>query len=104
MKLFCFIFSMYVIILCGFPCRDNGEHSDKTFHTEQSTNNAQHDQYCHHCSPFCVCNCCQVNTLTGTKLTLDGIYTTPQILVYRIKEVHLAEVVTPIWQPPKLAC
>ncbi|MFA6922929.1 MAG: DUF6660 family protein [Bacteroidales bacterium] len=99
MKLFCYIFLIYIINILVYPCRDNGNIS---FVNKSANSNQNHDeQDCHTCPPFCICNCCQVNTITSLKMTIKTIKTIPIIFVSIYKETPLKDIIFSIWQPPK---
>ncbi|RMG81964.1 MAG: hypothetical protein D6707_03885 [Bacteroidetes bacterium] len=62
MKIFSFIFALYIVVLNVYPCTDSNLaqiHHDSVFefiphkHQQQSENEES-------CSPFCICKCCQV--------------------------------------------
>ena len=101
MKYFCLIFSVYIIGLLAFPCQDD---IDELFvnKTEKSTTSNHEHKDCHSCSPFCVCNCCQVNTIVVMKAVINAIVTRPTLFVSIYKENPPKEIILPIWQPPKL--
>ena len=97
MKIICSIFSIYIICLLAYPCQDSCVHSDI-----KSTNHEQDDDDCHVCPPFCICNCCHVNTLITLKTILEKVITVPVLVVCIYKESSIKDIIHSIWQPPKL--
>jgi hypothetical protein len=104
MKWFSCIFALYIISLCAFPCQDNGEHSDfsiSSVHIEKACD-GHHDSNCSHkCSPFCFCNCCQVNTVVTVPVNLQKVITIAVVYNAVYVESQMPEFATQIWQPPK---
>jgi len=99
------IYAVYILSLCAYPCQDNGEHSDYSEKSVQIQNSCRghHDSNCSHkCSPFCFCNCCQVNTVVSLPLNLQEIITIPFVHITSYVESKLQEVPELIWQPPKI--
>ncbi len=105
MKWFSCIIALYIACLCAYPCQDNGEHSHfsvQSVHVEK-TCDGHHDNNCgHKCSPFCFCNCCQVNTVVSLPLNLQAIITIPFVRFTSYIESKIPEVAVAIWQPPKI--
>lgn len=105
MKWFSCIFAIYIFSLCAYPCRDNGEHSDfsiKSVHVEKTCNSQDHSNCSHKCSPFCFCNCCQVNTVVSIPINLQELITIPFVRFTAYIESRMPDVAELIWQPPKL--
>jgi len=100
MKLFCYIISIYIIGLLLFPCQNNGDLSF-TNKTEKSANHNHEEQGCHTCPPFCVCDCCQVNTIISLKTIINSTETVPVLFICIYKETPLKDIILSIWQPPK---
>lgn len=105
MKWFSLIFALYIISLCSFPCRDNGEHSDfsiSSIHVEKTCDGHLDSKCGDKCSPFCFCNCCQVNTVVSLPLNLQEVNTIPFVHISSYIESKMPEVAYLIWQPPKI--
>lgn len=103
MKYLSLIMCFYVCLLLSFPCQDNGVHAGVPGHmaSEQTTHHDHDEGECHHCSPFCTCNCCHVQVITSLFIISGApanvIIPPIGILQERISEgMHYA-----IWQPPK---
>jgi len=105
MKWLSCIFALYILSLCAYPCQDNGDHSDfasNQIHKEKACE-GHHDSNCNHkCSPFCFCNCCQVNTVVSVPMYLQVFITIPSIRITTFIESRLPEIPEVIWQPPKI--
>ncbi|OFX17468.1 MAG: hypothetical protein A2033_12100 [Bacteroidetes bacterium GWA2_31_9] len=101
MKLFSFIFSIYIISLLVYPCQESSEISSHNTEQSQNTNHSHNEQDCHSCAPFCICNCCQVNTLTSLKVSVKAIPAILEKITFIYKETSVKDIVLTIWQPPK---
>lgn len=101
MKIICYIFSIYIITLLTYPCQD-GKDIASLNNTEQSANHSHNDKDCHTCPPFCVCNCCHVNTIITLKTYFKVIETIPVEIFSVYKVISLKDIVFSIWQPPKI--
>ncbi len=101
MKLLCCIFSIYILSLLAVPCQDNGDtlFSDKT---ERSANHSHNDNDCHGCTPFCICNCCHVNTIIVLNVFINTAETVPTLFKSIYCEASVKDVIFAIWQPPKI--
>ncbi|MCD9189561.1 MAG: hypothetical protein LUM44_24345 [Pyrinomonadaceae bacterium] len=108
MKIFCFILSIYILLLSLAPCSEmigfaeslNEKSSPQTvLQTQHETNENGED-----CSPFCICSCChfstvyQFKTFTITrKITVspisrhENLYLNPYSNTFK----------NSVWQPPK---
>ncbi len=109
MKLFCFIFYIYLVFLSVLPCSDR-EECAKNNKIEQTVFAANHHQYSHQaeqCTPFCICSCCGVN---GFELQTPLFkFTEKKGFINKEKQnsiyafVYSNEFTSNIWQPPKLS-
>ncbi len=99
MKWLSYIVSIYIFSLLIFPCQDDCIFSATT-ETEHSTNHD--DQDCHSCSPFCVCNCCHVNTIITLSAIIKTTVTIPTLFNVIYKESFIKDIIFSIWQPPKI--
>lgn len=108
MRVFCFIFIVYLVLLLTQPCQDLaatvgdcGETDTQTAHVESTSDT---DPLADECSPFCICSCCS-HPVANHKLSL-GI--TSEVKYIAISTT-LTEYINPytkghqnsIWQPPK---
>jgi hypothetical protein len=88
------LFSIYILVLAGFPCISKDDCSRSKSTTEQTKN-------C--CSPFFACNTCTGFTLTKTNLNvaIPAIPRNRENSLYRfsLKSAFYYA----IWQPPKSA-
>ena len=109
MKVFCFIFTIYILFLSFQPCEEMTaiaeSRADKVSQEEtQIKVNEQADKENDDCSPFCICSCCHFSTVyqfktfsVTNKITASAIsrpdfpYQNPYYQIYK----------TSIWQPPK---
>ena len=101
MKLLVYIFSIYIFSLLAFPCQDNCDHSSSD-KMEKSTSHNHEDHDCHTCSPFCVCNCCHVNTIVTFNAIINSAVTLPTFFYVFYKESFIKDIIFSIWQPPKI--
>jgi hypothetical protein len=108
MKMFWFIFSIYLALLSVFPCSDKFEFDSKPTETQtffSSTTEHQHET--EQCSPFCSCACCGISTtnLQKVKFTFrDRKIIVDKIQLFSLyKFRYFEEISSSIWQPPKLS-
>lgn len=101
MKVFCFIFSLYVLYMVSIPCVDKDLKCDHLTHAAQTDNHSDEDQK-DSCSPFCVCSCCNVQVV----LSGFSFYNQPPVLFQTLNVMPTSGVErlfpSIIWQPPKL--
>ncbi|MEI6124822.1 MAG: DUF6660 family protein [Bacteroidota bacterium] len=105
MKILSFFFAFYILSLCAYPCQDNGNHEDlgtQTIIKKKACTGHGDSNGCHKCSPFCFCNCCQVNTVITLPFNLQMAVTVPVVYYTQNIESPLPDVSELIWQPPKL--
>jgi len=106
MKVLRIILSLYILFLTTLPCVDMGndcnhQHQGETGLYPLNSKTAEHNDI-DGCSPFCVCNCCQVNVLTQSTMLI------PEPIQYYICEIpvyitgKIQEIPLPFWQPPKV--
>ncbi|HUM45753.1 MAG TPA: hypothetical protein PLD84_02420 [Chitinophagales bacterium] len=106
MKLFCYLFSIYILALSVVPCNDphecenNGQlvflsapdHSDHSHETES-------------CSPFCICSCCGTQSISQFVQDCFGnnfpVTASKAHSIY--SSVFIVDFFAAIWQPPKIA-
>jgi hypothetical protein len=102
MKIFAYIFSVYLALLTVIPCCVFDDCPDDKAETEQSANHENGDEDCGTCSPFFSCEGCasaSVNTsilsFTLAPFTVTKTYT--EFLLPFMPDVHYD-----FWQPPKI--
>jgi len=108
MKVFCFIFTIYILFLSLQPCEEMTAlaelRAEKVSHERQIQAGEQAGEKTDDCSPFCICSCCHFSTVyqlksfsVTNKITVSAIsrpnfsYQNPYYQNYK----------TSIWQPPK---
>lgn len=84
------------------PCHDDTTISQSQ-EIEKATTHDQKQQDCHTCSPFCICNCCQINTIVALNSIIKAYDTVPLLFVSFYNEVPLKDISLSIWQPPKIS-
>ncbi len=105
MKWISLLLSFYIFSLCYYPCKDNGDHKEYAVHSVNagnSCNDHPEDNCAHKCSPFCFCNCCQVNTVVSLTFQFHEISRIPVEFSTEYIEHSIPEVHPQIWQPPKI--
>jgi hypothetical protein len=109
MRVFCFIFSFYLLLLSVQPCQDfaASRFSYPQIENEQAKlHDADKDMQSesHECSPFCICSCRQISVADNFSSPLSKVEvaafakSTVQIF-YRNTYSH--QHLNFIWQPPK---
>lgn len=108
MRIFCFIFTAYVLALSLQPCQEWSVSAEASGALNDVYSQSEHvngiETEADDCSPFCVCSCCYVSVADRyfpyappkeaaavPETTLSADYQNPNL------DAH----VTPIWQPPK---
>ena len=69
MKIFVFIISIFVLGLAAIPCTDI--FIDKTNTETISTIDRAHSSTQDYCSPFCACQCCQVQVTEFNNVIIE---------------------------------
>ena len=106
MKVFCFIFSLYILFLSLQPCEEMTANVDLRVNKamEQTQIDGQPAEKCDDCSPFCICACCHFSTayqfrtfsVTG-KITASAIFRAN----FSYRNPYSQAYKNPVWQPPK---
>lgn len=101
MKLFYFIFSAYIVLLCSMPCTD--AHNDDQYNQTKSeiSGNPVNPHEDETCSPFCNCFCCGsiavmiavLPKIISSEFSTDKRF---QLEMIKVKNVSFS-----VWQPPK---
>jgi hypothetical protein len=103
MKLFAYIFAVYLLMLTGIPCRDiagqNLLHASAI--TSHSTDGQHHDA--DHCSPFCTCDCCACPAANPDNVIDFTSFPYLQKFVSNYSSSYISSLFVTIWQPPKLS-
>lgn len=105
-KVFRIILALYIAFLTTMPCvdLDNSCHARNSGEMSVSLTGSHSQE--HHdfdaCSPFCVCNCCQVNVLTQSISLIEKPYQVCISTYVAANLGHPTEIPLPFWQPPKV--
>ncbi|MCA1623370.1 MAG: hypothetical protein LC768_06840 [Acidobacteria bacterium] len=109
MKVFCFIFSVYLLVLSVQPCQDfaASEFSRPQIKNEQTrlySNGENTESESHECSPFCICSCRQVSVTD----TISVLSSNKKLAVFTKSAAQISyqndyshQPLNFIWQPPK---
>ena len=96
---------LYLLTLGLIPCSDAQAcgHDVKT-EISAAPNHDEHQQHKEACSPFCICACCATGSfgLTASR-TIEFQIPFQQELYSFYNSDLLAEMHSPIWQPPRLS-
>ncbi|MGI8849068.1 MAG: DUF6660 family protein [Pyrinomonadaceae bacterium] len=109
MKVFCFIFSFYLLLLSVQPCQDfaASEFSRPQTGSEQTLLHPSGEDTqteTHECSPFCICSCRQVSVKYDFSIfSLPKEITVFAKLTAQIsyQDDYSHQHFDSIWQPPK---
>lgn len=108
MRVFCFSFIVYLMLLLTQPCQDLAsmvndcaDKNTQTAHVEStSKNNPKADE----CSPFCICSCCSLSVadrsvavIVSSDVKNASISSTLAVYANPYSKAHQNSV----WQPPK---
>jgi hypothetical protein len=98
---------MVVLTLTITPCcalEEHQAHTESREKKEPSHNCPEkNDDCCKDCSPFYVCGTCAGFTFSGYSLITFTTYLKPEIHRSTYLMIELRQVLTSIWQPPKIA-
>jgi hypothetical protein len=108
MKIFCFVFSFYILLLSLAPCGEMtaiGELQNKEISQQtQIQTDTQTDENGDDCSPFCICSCCHFSTAyqfktfsVTNKVTVSAMFRAENLY----QNPYAKEYKTSVWQPPK---
>jgi hypothetical protein len=108
MKIFCFIFSFYLLLLSTQPCQDLAAGGDTFLQMENKQILPREDgkpqTENHECSPFCICSCRQMSisyNYTALARTELAAITIRKISKARTQDNYTDQHLDTIWQPPK---
>ncbi len=106
MKLFCFIFSVYILLLSLAPCEEFAVKAELRFDkvSEQIQIQTTDEETSDDCSPFCICSCCHFSTVyqfktfaVTNKITISAILKLENLY----QNPYAQDFKTSVWQPPK---
>lgn len=105
MKIFTVILSIYVLALSFVTCNDAVSHETTLNETVSNVSEPDHhsdEGTADYCSPFCSCQCCQVNLNVQHNdvfdITVSKISTKVHVPTYSVKQ----EFTYSIFQPPQV--
>jgi len=103
MKIFAYIFSIYLALLTVIPCCTFDDCPDDKVKTEQSADHESGDKDCGSCSPFFNCEGCASASVSST----IALFTLEPLAVVKsyteFLEPFMPDVHYDFWQPPKLS-
>jgi hypothetical protein len=104
MKLFCFILSVYVVMLSAMPCCTDTDCQIKaTAKKELAGKSSQKEKACQGCSPFFTCGTCMGFILSKPFTpNLKPIAETPEKMFVVYQQPYVQQVSLSIWQPPQI--
>ncbi|WP_460944796.1 hypothetical protein [Spirosoma daeguense] len=109
MRLFIYLFSLWLLLLTGLPCPDADCHIHENSATTESTSPpAEHDHEQGHkapCSPFCHCATClgfSTPQPFNYLLPADSSESAPERQIFTYRSPNQFDVMLGIWQPPQL--
>ncbi|MEX0995874.1 MAG: DUF6660 family protein [Flavobacteriaceae bacterium] len=77
MKFLALILSLYIFALNVAPCEDNAIDSEAKTEISQAMDNDHRHQGNDLCSPFCICQCCHINS---TPFEIVDFTITPKLI------------------------
>ncbi|WP_367916120.1 DUF6660 family protein [Leadbetterella sp. DM7] len=106
MRLFAYIFSIYILALSVVPCSDAyNDCQNDTAYKEYSQAHNHHTDHNDNCSPFCTCTCCSTSVnlkFTSHKFQITKLVVSSQI-TYPVRDFSfVSNYYGNIWQPPKI--
>lgn len=105
MKSFFTIIGLYLLVLGLLPCSDVQDcGQDVKTEVTAAQNHEDHEQHPEACSPFCICACCATSSFSASvSRTIEFQIPFQQELSAFYNNNLLAEMHSPIWQPPRLS-
>ena len=108
MKIFCFNFLVYIVLLLTQPCPDVFGLDVETVRSSTLASHIHKDRPSEsptdECSPFCTCSCC-CHPVANDPLSFGFSMTPEELLVERISieysKPNPSQFAVAIWQPPK---
>lgn len=108
-RVFCFSFIVYLVLLMSQPCKDVvaqasqcGDEPEVSAHFESSNHQETAED---ECSPYCMCSCCgqavaRNQTSFDTTFDVETTYNAARLTTYSAPNGSLFP--TSVWQPPKV--
>lgn len=97
------MFPIYMLLLACIPCTDVDENAALNQTTITASAQSSNNEDPEICSPFCICNCCGQRLLNPQFVTFNvipGFFITVKQMITHF--FALQNVISQIWQPPKL--
>ncbi|WP_300601309.1 DUF6660 family protein [Niabella sp.] len=107
MKWFLFLFGFYLLSLTAIPCSDSGDAcKGGGVVTTLQTASDHHTHTTEHCTPLCLCNCCNtvVAKIPLAPAVISGTIVPAGFKTALYADQYLAGFTARIWQPPKPVC
>lgn len=101
MKIFAFLFSLYIFALALVPCCPIANCQDEASLSQKAGDCQQHDG-CQNCSPFNQCDNCVGFTLTGNGIHTDRPPHAAEMIFSHSGQFFFTQYISSFWQPPKL--
>ncbi len=108
MRVLCFTFIVYLVILTTQPCSDMaamlndcGDRNLEITHVESTSDS---DSQLDDCSPFCICSCCSLSVVdhtvsVGLTTHVENVAILTTLIEYTNPYAKAHQ--NSIWQPPK---
>lgn len=106
MKIFCFTFIVYIVVLSVQPCQDflaAFDDGDKV-NAEVAHVSELPAEEADDCSPFCICSCCShavADRCVFRSIAADTVIATTELKPNTYRNPYTNGFHTSIWQPPK---
>src|ERR1043165_568549 len=102
MKLFTFLFSIYLLFLTCMPCGDvAGEENRLGKQTAIEKEMDHHNHTTKACTPFCCCSCCSTSVIFQAFILIDIYKPTFQSVNGDYCAFYISKDFHSIWQPPR---
>ncbi len=104
MRIFTFIFSLFILVLSIVPCSDDENCNEANI--ELSSDHADHDHEEDSCTPFCTCSCCSCAGFVFLALKFHVTLQEAKILSPAVtinNSDFISNYFNSFWQPPKLS-
>ncbi len=106
-KHFWLIFTFYLFLLLVLPCSDNTECTENESIVQNNSNEHKgHEHEEERCSPFCICECCGISSLSlkphfvEIEKTIKIVDAEKYTSFYAF--IYFKSIIYSIWKPPQI--
>ncbi|MBS1936129.1 MAG: hypothetical protein JST96_19170 [Bacteroidetes bacterium] len=102
MKIFLYIFSLYILLLSAIPCCAIGNCNDSKLNKSEQQKDAGKNDACGNCSPFATCGNCTGFTAKVSIIIMNKPQQVTRGVFVHCPDDPLEMYIPSFWQPPRL--